>query len=631
VYCRLVLALVAALAAAPIARAEVPDARRIVHLLQYVAKDYPGALDSKSADELAEQIGFLKEARVQLREMPAAPERQALDTSIAGILAIVEKHGPADEVTQKLTVVVKDIGAVYRIKWTVPTSVSWSHGKDMYVRACASCHGPDGNATVPVAAEMEPKPAKFTNPEVMAKLTPVRAFDTISFGITGTPMPSFGDALSEKDRWDLAFYVFTLRPDHEDPKALPSRIAPLTELAHMSDERLEDVLKGQGVPVAQVAGARAAVRATSTYQAVTPGGIERAREFLAKARALAAAGDATAATHQALDAYLNGFENVEPFLKVVDIDLMKQIELAMLKLPRDLRSGIALEEVNTQVAAITKLLDDAEQVLARKQSDASWFPFSASFLIMVREGVESILVLAMLVAVLGKIGCRDQVQLVWRGAVAALVAGFAIWAGTQYLFFELAAAEREAFEGVTTLVAAALLYWAGLWMLSRLETQRWLALIKTQLAGSISVGSRGGVMALSFLAVFREVVETILFYQALLAQYPAAGARILQGALAGVLVIAVIGYLILVLGVKLPLSRFFGVSSIGMLLLAVYMVGQGFVALGAAGWLMPGSWSFIDQLGGPAGVGRALQIAMVLGFALALVPLLKPSAPKSDA
>lgn len=604
------------------AASTAPDVRRVLHLLQYVASDYPGALESGSKDELEEQLLFLREARTQFLELPAHPERTPIEVAIAEVRRMVEGRQSAAVVTQRLSEVVQRISRIHPSAVRPPAAVSRARGRELYAKACASCHGLDGRAAVPVAAEMEPKPSRFTDPETMSKLTPLRVFDTVTFGVTGTPMPSFGDVLTERERWELAFHVFTLRTDPELPEAVPSSVPSASELAGMSDAALEDHLKGRGVPVAHVAGARQAVRSTWTYRPAQESGIGRAREHLRVTQARAAAGDIGGATAAALDAYLDGFESVELLLKAADPELMGRIEAAMQRLPRDLRAGAPRAEVEGQIASIEALLERANTVLAGRREDASWFPFSASFLIMVREGLEAILVLAMLVTVLRKLGGHGDVRLVLHGTVAALVAGVALWFAAQHVF-ALGVAKREALEGGTTLLAAALLYWASLWMLSRLETRRWLALIQQQLSGSITAGSRGGVVALSFLAVFREVVETVLFYQALAAQYPGGGVRILQGTLAAVVVLIAVAVLIFRLGVKLPLTAFFAASSVGMLALATYMAGEGFLDLRAAGWLLPGSSGVVDALGGPAGLGRTAQVAMVGLFVAGLVPVLR--------
>ena len=83
-------------------------------------------------------------------------------------------------------------------------------GEKVFQQDCAACHGKDGRAQVAIAATMEPQPANFHDPDTMAGLTPYKAFNTVGFGVPGTPMPGF-PTLSEEERWAVSFYLFTLR------------------------------------------------------------------------------------------------------------------------------------------------------------------------------------------------------------------------------------------------------------------------------------------------------------------------------------------------------------------------------------------------------------------------------------
>ena len=242
-----------------------PDPRRILHLLQYVARDYAEAAASGEAGELAEQRGFVREAARQLARLPDGPARAPLAAGVAAVLALVEKTAPVAQVQARLEEVAAGIARAYPATLVPPATASRERGRMLYARTCATCHGATGNADGPAVAEMHPKPIRFTDPEKMARLSPAQVHDTIAYGVTGTPMPSFESVVPPEDRWDLAFYVFTLRPEAAAPGALPARVLPLRELAVMSDGQLEDMLRAQGVPAGRLAGARKALRDRATY------------------------------------------------------------------------------------------------------------------------------------------------------------------------------------------------------------------------------------------------------------------------------------------------------------------------------------------------------------------------------
>lgn len=237
-----------------------PDPRRILHLLSYVSKDYAEAAEEKDAGELAEQRGFLKEATRQLAMLPDKPERAAIAADLSAALDLVTKVAPKEQVAGKLERVAAALTRAYPAPLEPPATASLASGKSLYAKACATCHGVDGRANGPAVHEMKPKPIKFTDANEMTNLSPAAVHDTICYGVTGTPMPSFEGLLAPQERWDIAYYVFTLRPGEADPKALPANTLPHRELAFLTDGQLEESLRSQGVPKRKVAAARKALR-----------------------------------------------------------------------------------------------------------------------------------------------------------------------------------------------------------------------------------------------------------------------------------------------------------------------------------------------------------------------------------
>jgi high-affinity iron transporter len=128
-----------------------------------------------------------------------------------------------------------------------------------------------------------------------------------------------------------------------------------------------------------------------------------------------------------------------------------------------------------------------------------------------------------------------------------------------------------------------MLLYVGFWLHSKSAGQRWSAFIKSQVSGALGRGTLWGLAAISFLAVYREVFETVLFYQALIAQGGATA--VLSGFVTGCAVLVALALLIVRFSAKLPLGVFFGASSILLALMAVVFAGQGVAALQAAGKL----------------------------------------------
>jgi high-affinity iron transporter len=165
------------------------------------------------------------------------------------------------------------------------------------------------------------------------------------------------------------------------------------------------------------------------------------------------------------------------------------------------------------------------------------------------------------------------------GWIAALALGVLTWVLASYVV-TISGATREVTEGVTALAAAAILLYVGFWMHDKSHAQRWQAYVKSRLSGALSRGTTWGLAGVSFLAVYREVFETVLFYQALWLQTaPGSEHAVFAGLGAAAGSLAVLSWLIVRGGLRLPLGLFFGTSSIVLAALAVVLAGQGIAAL----------------------------------------------------
>ena len=150
----------------------------------------------------------------------------------------------------------------------------------------------------------------------------------------------------------------------------------------------------------------------------------------------------------------------------------------------------------------------------------------------------------------------------------------------------ISGADREVTEGVTALIAAAMLLYVGFWLHDKTHAAAWQSFIKERVGGSIARGTVWTLASVSFLAVYRELFETILFYQALAAQAgPQGHGALVAGLAVGALLLAVLTWAILRWSARLPLGLFFGASALLMAVLAVVFTGQGVAALQEAGWI----------------------------------------------
>ena len=204
--------------------------------------------------------------------------------------------------------------------------------------------------------------------------------------------------------------------------------------------------------------------------------------------------------------------------------------------------------------------------------------FGQAFLILLREGLEAILVVAAVIAYLIKAGLKDRVRLVYLGLVLGLAASGVV-AVLFAVLFNSASSHQEILEGIVALTAMVMLLFTSNWMLSKSSVSSWNVYIKGRAEASVSNGGVWALASLSFLAVFREGAETVLFYEALLTMDRSGGTSIWQGFAAGTVVLVMVFLFIRYTSVKIPLRPFFAITSMLMAILVVIFAGGGLHAL----------------------------------------------------
>jgi high-affinity iron transporter len=599
------------------ARADERDAHRIISILDYVGADYGLAVKGGkivSPEEYEEQIALVATARTllaSLRDPRALAVRPGVDADLAALAAAIRRVATPEEVAgvarRARAALVRGLDLVL-----IPTRPpSLERARDLYARACAECHGATGRADGPRSKELKPPPVSFHSPDRMENITPYRAFNAIGFGVPQTAMASFEDALSVDDRWSLAFYVVALR--HEAAAGSEAPRVPQSTLAMSSDAELRQKLLALGVPPDRVSGALATLRARETFR---PSDHERllgvARRLLDEALAAFLRGHTETAGRHAIDAYLDGFDPLEVSLRMRDADLVRRVESAFADLRGAISRGDA-GQVRARVADLRSQLREVEEVLVGMPGGAT-VAFLGGFLILFREGLEAALLIGALLGVLARLGRRDLVRWVHGGWIAAVVAGGATHAIAQ-LLLRVGAGNRETLEGVLSLLAAAVLFYVSYWLISKSDVQRWMAFLKAKVQKSVGrPGSLLAIAGISFLAVYREAFETVLFYQALLLDVRGEGWAVLGGTAAGAAALVAAVLAIFRLGRRLPLGGFFLASGLLLCLLAAVIGGKGIHALQAAGHLpwVPISFPYVDWLGlYPDAVSLSVQGAIV--------------------
>jgi high-affinity iron transporter len=436
-----------------------------------------------------------------------------------------------------------------------------------------------------------PPPANFTDGEFMAGLSPFKAFNAISFGVENTAMASFA-ALSEEQRWQVAFYVFSLRFSAESAKAgaallqsknVPGDLTTVATLATNSDEELLEKLKPYAAQESQATNALADLR-RGLLETKPTEPLLIARTLLREASELYAKGEKEKAYQKAVEAYIDGYDLAEPALFAKDISFGRSLEGQFTEFRNAIKLGVSAEEIQKRHLEIEANLDEATQILARDDSFSGYYSFTNSALIILREGLEAALILAAILAMLRVMGATQAIRYIHLGWILALIAGCLTWVATQTVM-TFSGQHRESMEGFISVFAAVALFYVGYWLHTRTEAKRWQAFIQNKVKDVLSGKKVLGLVGISFFAVYREALEVVLFYQALWLQNEGAHGAVIWGFVAGLTALVVVTLAILKIGLQIPLKYFFGATGALLYIMAFIFAGNGIKILQVAGWV----------------------------------------------
>ncbi|MEJ7892805.1 MAG: FTR1 family protein [Solirubrobacteraceae bacterium] len=308
--------------------------------------------------------------------------------------------------------------------------------------------------------------------------------------------------------------------------------------------------------------------------------VERARAENAVARTLvdesyaaAKAGRYEEAYELARTAYLDHYEYVEIPLRLRDPNLVLDTEFKFAQLRNDLRDERPLEEIRETIVALRSGILDTDRRLADPGVAAPAVALGFSFTILFREGVEAVLLIAILLGSLAAGQASGYRRPLALGVAGAVVASGITWA-LATLVIDLAPVNRELLEAITALLAVAMLIGVSFWLISRIEHRRRMEFMRARVAGAIAAGSSSAFALLGFTAVYREGFETVLFYKALAIFAQGLEVWIAIGAGLAVIALGAVAYAILGLGRKLPLKPMLVTGASILLVLSVAFAGN---------------------------------------------------------
>lgn len=281
------------------------------------------------------------------------------------------------------------------------------------------------------------------------------------------------------------------------------------------------------------------------------------------------------------DTYFDVFESsgMESKIGSRDSQFKADLEGYFTRLVSLMKANAGRESLQQQATNLSQNLDKAVIMLQGDKQD-HWSMFLYSLLIILREGLEALLIVAAIVAYLVKNNHQDKLPIIRRSVYIALIASVITAVIFQFAFSN-AGASRELLEGFTMMIAVVMLFMMSYWLLSKVEAENWKRYLEGKLSTALTAGSLVSLWLTSFLAVYREGAETVLFYYALVsdAQSAVSYFYLLAGFILGIIILVICYFIMRYSVIKLPLKPFFMFTGSFMYIMAFVFAGKSILEL----------------------------------------------------
>lgn len=538
------------------------NSRYLIHLLTYIGNDYAGAVHQGaviSPSEYDEQKEFSNTVIEIVNREERFKSSEEIQKGILKLKQLVAQKGDSEAIRETAQLVQNEVFKISGLQQLPKERPDINHGKELYSKQCAQCHGATGQGNGPSSGNMDPKPANFLDAKNDSK-SPFQFFNAIRLGVPGTSMAAF-NSLTESETWDLAYYVDSLR-------TAPKEVAPLKVAQQNLEASLADY---------------------------------KAENFeLAKTKAIAA--------------YLDGVEPVEPKLRLNDPNFTVKLEEGLAAYRKKIDRRVPVDDLETSFVEIKNLFSEAEVVLAAKPS-SFWMTFSVAGGIFLREALEAALLLITLLGVVKTLGNPKARYFIHGGWISAFLVGLISWFFSGWVV-KLSGLRRELLEGSISLMAVAVLLYFGFWLHRKTEIGKWRSFINDLVKNALDNKKLLGLAVVAFMGVFREAFETVLFLRALLIECPGQDWALAFGVLIAFTFVLLASALAVKYSARLPLKQLFSFSSAMMVFLAFVLIGKSVHAFQEAGLIsstpIPGMFR-IDLLGlFPTAENLIPQVALIL-------------------
>jgi high-affinity iron transporter len=562
----------------------------IIHLLDYISADYPSAVRKhiiQNQQEYKEMLEFSATVTGMCAELARDQHLRnpPFVDSAFRLNKMINEKCPAGSI-RSISGFIKS--AVIKETRYKASPASWpdiAAGQVLYAQNCSSCHGNSGAGNGPLSKSFNPRPVNFLNDSIMKKFTALRSFNTITLGISGTAMRSFRE-FSPNETWSVAFYVQSLRfnkanlakPRLETLFSAAMAELNLEDVSGLTDEQLIKKLTGS---VQQKKEKLAAVR-LYVPKIQPDGALIVATTDLRNALSNYLQKKYQPARQYALAAYLDGIEPVEARLSAINPAFMARLEEKMLTVRSLINGRESQVKVSKEIVEALNLIEEANRLL-KSNKVSFWVGFMLAASILLREGLEAFLIIAIIITIIQAAGKKKALLWLHGGWIAAIFAGIIGWflAG---LLLRISGQNRELLEGLISILAVFILTYVGFWLHKNTDIKKWKSFVENRINTMLENEKMFGLAAFSFLVVFREAIESILFLKAIELEVGTKDkVSIGLGVLTAGLIIFIIAAIWIKYARKIPIKPLFKYSSIMIAILALMIAGKAIHSLQESG------------------------------------------------
>lgn len=548
------------------------DTKLAVHLLSYLAQDYGEAVrDGKivSQSEYDEQLEFVSEV-VRSGEQEKFPAE--IQADVEGLQKIILNKAPPVDVAKLATDIRWRLIHHYRIPTGPQLEPDLVLGKNLYVKNCASCHGENGYGDGEDGKGLDPAPANFHDQGRFTSVSPFQAFTTITLGVPGTGMRAFTE-FSEHDRWSLAAYVLDFHYENAAIKGSGKEVQKGDRWS-LSDKEIQK--KYNFRENGELRFVRKEVN--KSFEAQSEKSLNLAILKLEESLLEYINGNREKASKLAFESYLEGVEPIEPLIGQSKVSEIEAVYFSYRSLIREKSSH---EKLAKEHAHLTKKLEAIRPLLSQRYAFLQSFLFS--FGIIFREMLEAALVILLLLSMLRQLDASESSTWIHGGWIVAVLLGIGL-ALILDKSLEASGFLIENLEGYIGLIAVMMLLSLALWLHGHSQIEQWKTYLRDRMTNHLINKQMLGLSLISFTAVFREMIETILFIKILRINGHSEIA-ISSGVITAIIVTVSLVFIMLKLSVRLNIGKLMQVSTAALLFFSFTLAGRSVHAFQLTGTL----------------------------------------------